>query len=445
MMSKQSDYYQNEFSAIWSELPGYKTSWIDHLRLRAINGFTEQGFPHAKAEDWKYTDLSEVIEKPYSMVHSVPETISDKQINPLIPQIGNALTLVFVDGVFYQIAGDLELFSGVEIISLKEALRQKSAQIKPYLDKTDKSLSAFETLNTAFMSDGVCLTVEPNAVLTHPIHIVHIGGTGMQRASLNTRHLLVFGENAKATVIETYLSAGKNDDYLTNNVMRTVLKEGAELEWTRVQNEAESAFHFAVNRIDLHRNAHLRCHLFAFGARQSRENVKVNFEGQNSFCELNTLLMINGERQADIYTDMEHKIANSGSEENLKSVMDEKGKAVFRGRIKVYEDAQHTDARLNNSNLLLSETAEVNTMPQLEIFADDVSCNHGSSTGQLDDDQLFYLTSRGIDPTSAQGLLIYAFAHSVVEAIQSEAVAAYINQLLMSKLPTEKYVKELVK
>lgn len=440
-MQKQIDHYQNEFSSVWENLPGYKVSWLDRLRLNAINQFTESGFPKPRAEDWKYTDLSALTSRPYEMHRTHSSTVEWKEVKDLIPEVDAAMTLVFINGKFNRIVG--EVIEGVQVLDLKEAISKHAGLLKELLSQDEPSLSAFETLNTAFMADGVCVVLEPNVQLTSPIQIIHYSETGESTRAFNTRNLFLFKENSKAEILENYLSNQNGNSYLMNHVNRIVLEAGAKVEYSKIQNEDSVAFHFGVNRVSLKSNSHFASSFFSFGAALSRENLKLDFDGEGAHGSVNGLFMVDSNRQADIYTNLEHKVANCSSDEIVKGVLENESKAVFRGKIKVFENAQKTDARLNNSNLLLSNAAEVNTMPQLEIYADDVKCSHGSASGHLDEDQLFYLLSRGVDETSANSLLIYAFANSVVETIKSESMRKFVKETMMQKLPAQKELKEV--
>jgi Fe-S cluster assembly protein SufD len=231
---------------------------------------------------------------------------------------------------------------------------------------------------------------------------------------------------------------------LNNTISQVQLKSGAQVKHTKIQDEDPQAFHLSVQRVSQDRDSSYSSNSFSFGALLSRNNLKIDFLGRGASCNLNGLFWVDGNRQADVYTDTEHQVENCNSSELYKGILDDKGKGVFRGRIKVHQDAQKSDARLNNTNLLLSQEAEIDTMPQLEIYADDVKCSHGSGSGQLDNEQLFYLTSRGIDHSVAHALLVFGFANSVLEGIKSNSLKTHLKALLITKLSANNEIKELV-
>jgi len=432
-MKKQTDHYQNEFATAWPELPGYKTSWIDQVRLKAINRFAQDGFPHPRAEDWKYTDLSAVKEQPFGFVRPLDGKVSPERIRSVLGEIDASAILVFLNGHYLQTLFRQPEWTGVVVISLAEAITQQPRQLKELLADSSPSLTAFETLNTAFMNDGVYLQVDPGMRLEKPVVVLHLTDDQSSEQSIMTRNLLVFGEAARVTVLEKYDHIGNGSGYLTNVVNQAVLNNGAEVDYYKLQDEASSAFHFSVNHIKLQENSRFHANTFSFGGRLSRENLKLELEGANASCRLNGLFMVDGDRQADVYTEVEHKVAGCRSEETVRGIVDQQAKGVFRGKIKVYQDAQKTDAKLNNANLVLSDEAEVNTMPQLEIYADDVKCSHGSGSGQLDEEQLFYLTSRGVDESIARNLLVFAFANTIIDRIESSQIQSVIRNQMLSK------------
>jgi Fe-S cluster assembly protein SufD len=443
-MIKQTDHYQNQFSAAWSGLPGYKTSWLDHLRLKAINRFAQKGFPRLREEDWKYTDLSSLSERPFAVGLEPHNILSREKIRALLGKIEASLVLVFVNGHYVQTIGQAAEFPGVLLTSLKETIGQRSVLLKDYLAAYSTSMTAFETLNTAFMNDGACLLVDPGVQLEKPVVLLQIASDDSEQQHINIRNLLVFGEDSKVTVLEKYVGEGRSTSYLTNTVTQTIVKTGAAVEYIKIQDETPAAFHFAVNRITLQENSRFDSHSYAFGGRLARDDLKIVFAGEHTECYLNGLFMVDGERQIDTYTDVEHKVPNCRSESNYRGILDQRGKGVFRGKIKVHQDAQKTDAKLNNANLILADGAEMNTMPQLEIYADDVKCSHGTGSGRLDEEQLFYLTARGIDETTAHNLLVFAFANSIIDRISSKQVKSFVRNQALSRLPASALTTELL-
>jgi Fe-S cluster assembly protein SufD len=361
-----------------------------------------------------------------------------------VKELEGAATIVFVDGSFHQTV-NIPDSSGLTLLTFKEAINRRLVHLKDYLISYPDTVSAFESLNTAFMNDGVYLSVEADTVLEKPIRILHIATDANEQHGWHSRNLLVFGRNSKSAVLEQYVSLSAQKNYLANTVSQTVLDTGATVEYTRIQNEAASAFHFAVNRAVLAENSKLTVHSHDLGGKLTRYNLNVELNGRNASCHTNGLFMVNEQRQADNYLLVEHEVPDCQSESFFRGVLDNRGKGVFRGKIQVHPDAQRTNAQLNNANLLLSNDAEIDTMPQLEIYADDVKCNHGSSSGQLDEEQLFYLTSRGVDKEAAHNLLVYAFANSVIDQIESAKIKELVKKQMLAKLATDSDLMELVR
>jgi Fe-S cluster assembly protein SufD len=443
MKTNQIEYYQHEFLSGLPGLPGFKTPWIDQLRKKAMEQFAETGFPEHRAEDWKYTDLSPVTDQQYAISRNLTGTWDDQKLNQISSEIDAEATLFFINGRFYKAKGDLET-KGIVLKNLAEIISNDPDLARESLLSFPESVTAFESLNTAFLADGVYLNIRKGTQLTKPIQIIHIADKQGVQVHNCTRNLMVFGEDTKASIIERYIAPEKASGYLNNIVTRTVLEKGASVEQVKIQDEDPRSFHFSVQHVFLKSSSQFSSRSFSFGALLSRNDIRVEFQGENASCSLNGLFLVDSNRQADNYTETEHKVASCKSDEQYKGILDNQAKGVFRGKIKVHQDAQKTDARLNNSNLLLSKTAEVDTMPQLEIYADDVKCSHGSGSGQLDSEQLFYLTSRGVDQSVAQALLVFGFANSILEGVSSGQLRAHLKELLISKLSENSEIKELV-
>ena len=444
MKMKQTEHYQNEFSAVWPDLPGYKTSWIDHLRLSAINGFSKDGFPFPRAEDWKYTGLEELIETPFSVLEQKPPTLDEQRIEQTLREIDSAADLVFINGHYSVAWSSMNLEGQATISPLGFALRQNPSEVKERLTSYPETLTAFESLNAAFMRDGVCLNVHQNVSLTKPIQILYVVTAEKQPQNLNTRNVLLFSQNSKTTLIERTLQLGESAQQLNNIVSQIEIENNAELSHFKVVDEGPLSYHLAVNRVHQQRDSRYAHHYFALGGLLSRNNLKVELAGEGASCQVNGLLMVDGQRQTDLYTDVEHQVPHCSSQEEVKAILNDQAKGVFRGKIKVFEKAQKTDAQLHNANLLLSREAEINTMPQLEIFADDVKCSHGSSSGQLDSNQLFYLKSRGLDVEAARNLLVFAFANSIINLSPEKQINKILRNGLLSKLPAGSAIEELI-
>ncbi len=443
MKTTPTEHYHQQFTVVRSELPGLSTPWFDQLRKDALNRFSEKGFPQRKAEDWKYTNLSVLTDHNYVTKTDQIGKINDGEINSIAGEIDAEISLVLINGRFSKLLGNLTS-ENFRLENLATLVSREPETIREYLAESAETLTAFESLNTAFMADGVYLHVNRDAKISKPIQILHVTTSQDDHVHYNTRNLFIFGENSEVRIIERFLSLDSIPGYLNNTVSQVILKDGAKAEYIKLQDEDPQSFHLSVHRVHLNRDSRFSAHSFSLGGLLSRNDVRVDFLGENASCNLNGLFLVDGERQADNYTTTEHRVPRCQSSEQYKGILNDQGKGVFRGKIKVHQDAQKSDARLNNSNLLLSEKAEVDTMPQLEIYADDVKCSHGSGSGQLDTEQLFYLTSRGIDHAVAHALLVFGFASSVLERIESESLKGFFKNLLISRLSANREIKELV-
>lgn len=440
----QTDHYQNEFSANWAGLPGYKSSWVDHLRLKAINRFTSEGFPHPRAEDWKYTNLEGIITSPFTVQSPTPESQKVEGIQAMLDEIDSIADLVFINGCFSSRYSRHDLKGSGKLATIASELNNGSSTLKSTLTKGEAESSTFDSLNTAFMNDGVYLVIHKNIQLEKPIQILSIVTDSSQSLNLNSRNVLVFEKDSQATIIQRVVTVGSNQQTFNNIINEITLHENASVSHYQIQNEGQQSYHIANNRVHQLKDSHYRYRLFALGALLSRQEVKIKLEAEGARSEIDALLMLDEERQADFYTDVEHQVPNCSSTEKVHGVLAGKSKGVFRGKIVVREQAQKTDARLHNANLLLSPDAEINAMPQLEIFADDVKCSHGSSSGQLDPDQLFFLKSRGLSDKAAHSLLVYAFANAIIEKQEAGPIRRFLKSLVLSKLPENSEIKELI-
>lgn len=300
--------------------------------------------------------------------------------------------------------------------------------------------NGFSALNGALWSDGAYLALEPGVALEQPIHLLFI----TTEADLATcpRNLIQVEEGARATIVEHY--AGPEETvYFTNALTQLVAKEGAQLEHLKLQQESAHAFHIACIRAQQDAYSRIISHSFALGALLSRNDISIRMQAPSCEANLNGLYMASGRQHVDHHTRIDHLVPRGISRESYRGVLGGAARGVFNGKVIIHPGAQKSDAYQSNRNLLLSEHAEVDTKPQLEIFADDVRCAHGATVGRLDEDQIFYLRTRGLDEPEAHNLLTYAFASESLTVISSEALRGRIEELLVKRLPGGKLVREL--
>ena len=418
---------------------------IGLLRQAAFGRFAELGLPTTKDEDWKYTSLA-----PLGQIQFEPAAETNlptiEQLDRLAggPHGDGGVRLVFVDGrhrpeLSSRVAGGAGAFIG----SLRTAIAERPELVERELARhADYQHDALAALNTAFIEDGAFIHLPAGNVLPAPIHLLFVS-TAQGRPTLSQpRNLIVLGAGSQATVIETY--AGLSDEvYFTNAVTEIVLAENARLDHYKLQEEGARAFHIALTQVQHGRDSRFNSHSVALGAALARNDVRALFAKEGSECTLNGLYMATGKQHLDNRTLIDHQSPRCTSRELYKGVLDGESRGVFSGRVLVRHDAQKTDASQTNKNLLLSDEALVDTKPQLEIFADDVKCAHGAAVGQLDEDALFYLRSRGIGQEAAKSLLTYAFVSEMVNLIPLVPLRARVRELVTSRLPEWEKLKEV--
>ncbi len=402
--------------------------WLKLFRKRAWDGFVANGFPTIRHEEWKYTNVRAIAEGTFSFEISGKNYAS--QIESLIGTEG--IQLVFANGQFDTNASSFgELPSGLTICSLKDVLANSSDLAKPHLaNYASFEDEMFVALNTATFVDGAYLHVAAGTVIETPIFIVNITEDG---CAAQVRNLIVLEENAQATVAEAFLSDGDAESF-TNVVTEIVLAADAHLNHTKAQVEGLNANHIAYQVIEQSKSSTFDSQNICLGASLARTTIYARLGAEHIECTIDGLYCLNGRQLVDNHTTIDHAFPNCNSFELYKGVMDDKSTGVFNGKIFVRQDAQKTDSKQTNQNLLLSDDATINTKPQLEIFADDVRCTHGATVGKLDPNALFYLQARGIGEAEARTLLIHAFANEVLERIKPAHLRGALEQILNDKL-----------
>ncbi len=410
-------------------------------RRAALGRFAALGLPNARMEEWRHTSLSAIA--PIAFAPADP-------LAPLAPAALERLAgpaegarLVFVNGRYRKaLSSPGRLPAGAFAGSLAAARAERPAVVEPHLGR----LAAFEAhalaaLNTASAEDGALVHLPEGTSAAGPIELLFVTVAGEGAAATHPRVLVVAGAGSEATVVESYAGAAGGPT-LTNAVTEVVLGEGARLEHYRLQDEAPRAFHFGLLASEQGKDSRFSTHALSFGAALSRSEVKAVLAGEGGEARVNGLYMAAGSQVVDNHSIIEHARPRCQSRETFKGILDGAARGVFGGRIRVMPDAQKSDAYQLNSNLLLSDDAQVDTMPQLEIFADDVKCGHGGTVGQLDEEALFYLRSRGIDEGTARSLLIYAFASEMVALVRPPGLRDRIARLVTARLPHGEKLRE---
>ena len=429
---KQEGSYLDTLRDLHSAQQASNVEWLDDLRNTAMERFSELGFPSVKDEEWKYTNVA-----PIARMSMRPRAASaDLELaNFEVPEAKES-QLVFVNGKLQTDRSSVTaLPDGVTAVDLVEACgNDQSKLLREHLARSaDYVSSGFTALNTGFISDGLFIHIPRNVEVSQPIHILFIAD-GAQ-AIIFPRVLIVAEANSSATIVESYLGAN-GAEYFTNAVVEVVLKEGARLEHYKVQREGADAFHVASTVAELGANASYNTTTLNLGAKLSRHDVRAIMDHEGAECWVDGLYLVTDNQHTDTHSVIDHRKPHCTSHQLYKGILDGKSRAVFNGKIFVRHDAQKTDAMQTNKNLLLSNDARVDTKPQLEILADDVKCAHGAAVGQIDEDELFYLETRGIHPDLARNLLTYGFAEEVIAKIKIESIKQQLDEAVLNRLNT---------
>lgn len=439
---KEESVYRAAFRAL-QESGGASVSaaWVERLRENAFASFEKLGFPGSKHEEWKYTNVAPIAKADFqpafaSGADGTP-SLDGVRLRNFTYEEAKRSQLVFVNGIYQRELSSREaLPDTVAVMDIAEALADEkyAAILRAQLARgADFSDNAFTALNTAFVTSGAFLYIPQGTLIETPLHLLFLSDGRHQASASFPRVLVVAESGSTATLIESY-AALSEDAYFTNAVVEINLMDGARLTHYRVQRESTSAFHVATTRARVGRDSSYDSTAITLGGQLSRHDINVTLDEQGAECWVDGLYIVSGRQHTDTHSLIDHRQPHCSSHQLYKGILDGKSRAVFNGKIFVRESAQQTDARQTNRNLLLSNEARVDTKPQLEIFADDVKCAHGATVGQLEEEELFYLASRGLDPDIARSLLTYGFAEEVIEKIKIESIKAQLDEAVLSQL-----------
>ena len=422
----------DDFQAIQHELPGSQSGWLQALRADAAQLFTESGFPSIREEEWRYTNVSAIEKKRFSPVLTAEETVDVAELKKSC--LDDCWTIVLLNGRFNRELSNLAgLPAAVTVESMAQALENQSQQLEDYLGQAVSNAEHnFIAFNTAWFTDGVFIHVPSETVLEKPIQILH--WVSQADFLANTRHVIALEDNAKATVIESFV--GEQPAYLNASVAEIFLAEQSGLTHYKVQQESKQAWHFGGLYIKQAQNSRFEQHNFAFGSLLARTDIHTDLQTAAE-CDLNGLFLGLKRQHLDNHTRINHLKPDAVSREQYKGVLDQRARGVFQGRVIVAENAQKTDSEMSNQNLLLSDHAEIDTKPQLEIYADDVKCAHGVTVGQLDEKSIFYLRARCIDEETARHMLTFAFANQMVKKVPVKSLHDWLLALLLQRFPQQ--------
>ncbi len=438
--------YVDAFARLRPALAGSTVPWVQQTRDTALSRFAEQGFPTARDEEWKYTNVTPIQRHVFvPPERALVRHVTAAQLEPFLLADQACHRIVFLDGYY---AADLSalgvLPAGGTVSSLAAALEREAAALQPHLGRyapTDKY--GFSALNTAFLVDGAYVRAAPSTSFANPIHILFVSTDKGDSVLAQPRNLIVAEPGSHITVVESFVSLA-DSTYFTNAITEVSVADNAVVEHYKLGLESPNAFHIGGLYVQQKANARFTSHNISLGGVLVRNTIQSSFDAEGGECVLNGLYAISGRQHVDNHTRLDHAQPHCTSREFYKGVLDGRARAVFTGRIVVHPDAQHTDARQQNNNLMLSGHAEVDTKPQLEIYADDVKCAHGTTVGQLDQDAIYYLRSRGIDEEAARSVLTYAFANDILSRIGIASVRSHIEHMLAARLLRGRRIEGLV-
>jgi Fe-S cluster assembly protein SufD len=422
----------------------HEPSWMTPLRRAGIERFTDVGFPTLQDEDWRFTNVAPIARLPFKPVFQLPlPDVTQQAIAGFTFGQLAASRLVFINGHYAAGLSSVQAQPrGVIVSSLAAALASDSTVIEKHLAQhaTAKD-NAFAALNTAFFQDGAFIHIPAGQTVPAPIHLLFIATADETGATWHPRNIIVAGADSRATILESYVST-VDASYFTDALTDLVLGSGAVVEHCKFQDESPAAYHIAGVHADLGRGCNFISHSIAVGARLSRNNIRTYLGGEGVECILNGLYLTRADQLADHHMVVEHAQPHCNSHEYYNGILDGRSKGVFHGRILVRQAAQKTDAKQTNKNLLLSDDATVDTKPQLEIYADDVKCTHGATIGQLNEESIFYLRSRGLGAETARRMLIHAFAGEIIERVRYAPAREELDKLIWERLEANPHVGE---
>ncbi|WP_372880263.1 Fe-S cluster assembly protein SufD [Psychromonas sp.] len=429
------------------QLPGHLLPWLRTMRESAAERFATLDFPGAKDENWKYTNLKQLQKTEFQLAQAQPATNISTLPLSIKRCADNEHLLVFINGVYNphlsNIAG---LPEGFILCSFAQAVKDHPQLLAGALGKVNNEPSPlFSALNTALMSDGVFLSVPENTHINSPVHCLFISSPATEAEICNSRLLLLLNKNSRLTLLEHYMDLAVPDAEITiaetkrrqnliNVVTEIALGRQAHLNHYKLQDHSLNSSHIAAMYVQQQQESVFTSHSYSLGAALARHDIQVQLSEPQAECSLNGVYLVDGHQHVDYHTQIEHLAPNCSSQQIYKGVIQNQSRAVFDGKVNIQPIAQRSAARQINKNLLLGEQAEVDTKPELQIYADDVVCSHGATVGQLDAQSLFYLQSRGISEKDAQAWLVYGFIREVLERIDNSSMGEFIQLPVMAKL-----------
>ncbi|HEX5411303.1 MAG TPA: Fe-S cluster assembly protein SufD [Terriglobia bacterium] len=433
-LKESEELYLQHFRDFEEHQAATVPEWLSDLRSEGMKAFAEMGFPTTRQEDWKYCNVAPIASVRFQPADYQLSDRVRRKVEEVSCAGADGTRLVFLNGHYVEeLSAVREVPKGTTVTSLAKALMNEegvSAHLGRY---AAYKTHPFVALNTAFLQDGAFINVPKGVALEKPVEILYVSTGSETPWVAHPRNLVVAAQGSQLTVVETYMGLGEGA-YFNNAVTEIVAEDNAKVDYIKLQDESTEAFHVATVLAYAARNAGAVTNSIQFGARLGREELTSVLDGEGAEAYLYGLYVTDGQQLIDNHTTIDHAQPHCSSREFYKGILDGKSTAVFNGKILVRKDAQKTDSKQSDKNLLLSETASINTKPQLEIFADDVKCTHGATVGQIDPESIFYLRSRGLGLEEARSLLVEAFAAEVIDHVKFQPLRKKLKASLLAKM-----------
>jgi Fe-S cluster assembly protein SufD len=433
--------YEADLQAFDKALGSGQPAWLRDIRQKAWSRFVELGLPTARRgnEPWKYTNVAPVANASLRLALEPSGGVTSQDIQRVAPWDEDWNTLVFIDGRYSEALSNAPESNGLQAGSLAEAVRSDGSLAEKHLARYESlDEDGFMALNTAFISDGAFVHIPEGNALDAPLHLVFVSTDRGEPTVSHPRVLVVAGPGSRATLIESYIGLSDNR-YLTNVVTELVLEEGAALDHYRLMQESGNAFHVGMARVHQSDDSTYNSRVFEKQVGLGRLDLYAEMDGPGGYCDLKGLYFTTGMQHVDNYININHVKPSATSRLYYKGILDGRSRAVFGGTVYVQPGAIKTDSRQEDKNLVLSPNAEADSKPALFIYADDVKCGHGATAGNIDQDTVFYMRSRGIDLETASRLLIYGFASEIIDTVEEERLHDYLEKLFLESLPSYKF------
>ena len=441
----EKDVHVSNFQEFERQRNGDVPRWLDERRRAGIERFSAVGFPTAKEEEWRFTNVNPIARTRFALATPRADERAMERINAYTFGSDAVAELVFINGHFSPKFSRLQkLPRGVTVKSLHDAMTQDEAVVQQHLGRyASIQKNPFVALNTGFIRDGAFVHFAKGVTVQRPIHLLFVDTGDAEPTVSHPRILIVAEENVEATLVNSFVGAGST--HLANAVTEVVVGANSRIEHNKLQHDCSAAYHVSTLQVMLHRASNFVSHATTIGSRLTRNDLNCTLAGDGAEATLNGLVLIGGNQHCDNHTLLEHAAPNCPSHELYKHVLRDESSGVFKGKIYVHPEAQKTDSKQTSKSLLLSDDASMNSQPALEIYADDVKCTHGSTTGPVDEDMVFYLRSRGVSLEAARHLLTYAFAADITRRIKVEKVRSRLEDFMAAQagLPQDLRITEL--